>query len=144
MLTIKERRRLVSIFKVMDQDNDGYVTKQDIVEAYQSFFGKVPNIEVINSLFDYCDLDGSGTIELSEFVIGAIDERSVFTQERLATAFKYFDKDGSGEISASEIAECLAGQVDTFTDETARKMMKQVECNGEMSFYDFCRTIRRT
>lgn len=104
----------------------------------------MPNIEVINSLFDYCDLDGSGTIELSEFVIGAIDERSVFKQERLATAFKFFDKDGSGEISSDEIYECLGSQVETFTEDIAKKMMKQVDCPGEMSFYEFCRTIKRT
>ena len=57
-------------------------------------------------------MDKSGTIELSEFIIGTADERVVLTQERLATAFKYFDVDGGGDISAEEIHDRLGYRLD--------------------------------
>jgi Ca2+-binding EF-hand superfamily protein len=67
-------------------------------------------------------MDNSGRVELSEFMIGAVDERVVFTQERLATAFKYFDKDGGGDISAEEIHDRLGYRPD-ITAEIAESIM---------------------
>ena len=128
----------------MDRDNDGFLTEDDIVEAYQNFFGKVPDRRVIRSLFEQVDMDNSGTVEVSEFMIGAIDERVVFTQERLATAFKYFDKDGGGDISSDEIYERL-GCRDDFTQEVSDAIMREVETKeGELSFFDFCRIIKKS
>lgn len=89
-------------------------------------------------------MDNSGSVEVSEFMMGAVDERLVFTQERLATAFKYFDKDGGGDISSEEIQERL-GYRDDFTPEVSEAIMKQVETKeGELSFFDFCRIIKKS
>jgi Ca2+-binding EF-hand superfamily protein len=36
----------------MDRDNDGFLTENDIIKAYQNFFGKIPDKRVIRSLFE--------------------------------------------------------------------------------------------
>ena len=61
----------------------------------------------IEEMFDKVDLDKSGFIDYSEFVIASMNEKELLTNEKLQAAFKMFDKDGSGLISADEIKEVL-------------------------------------
>jgi calcium-dependent protein kinase len=51
-------------------------------------------------MFDSVDIDRSGYIDYSEFVIASMNEKQLLTNEKLQAAFKMFDKDGSGSISA--------------------------------------------
>ena len=56
------------------------------------------------------DLDGSGTIEYTEFLISALNPRSFLKASHYEKAFDYFDIDHSGDISYEEIAKFLEGQ----------------------------------
>ena len=49
------------------------------------------------------DINGNGTIDLTEFLIANMDLKRVLTKERLHTAFEMFDQDGSGTIEIEEI-----------------------------------------
>ncbi len=73
------------------------------MEGYESHFGKTMNQEEVDSLFSQVDIDGSGFIDYSEFVVASMNEKSLLTNEKLEAAFKMFDKDGSGLISTEEI-----------------------------------------
>ena len=46
-------------------------------------------------------------IEFSDFIVHAINEKSLQSSDRLATAFRYFDKDGSGDIAPEELVTGL-------------------------------------
>ena len=61
----------------------------------------------------------SESLEFSEFIVQAIDEKVLCSSERLATAFRYFDDDGGGTISAEEIVDGL-----NFND--ANKMNEEI------------------
>ena len=65
------------------------------------------NNDDVEKLFDSVDIDRSGFIDYSEFVVASMSEKQLLTNEKLAAAFKMFDKDGSGLISADEIREVL-------------------------------------
>ena len=43
-------------------------------------------------MFDSVDIDKSGYIDYSEFVIAAMNEKQLLTNEKLQSAFKMFDK----------------------------------------------------
>ena len=60
-------------------------------------------------MFSQVDTDQSGFIDYSEFVIAAMNAKTVTTKEKLEAAFNMFDKDGSGIITAD--AERSLGQV---------------------------------
>jgi Ca2+-binding EF-hand superfamily protein len=45
------------------------------LEGYEEHFGKQMNIEEIDSLFSQVDIDGSGFIDYSEFVIASMNEK---------------------------------------------------------------------
>ena len=58
-------------------------------------------------VFSQIDIDGSGTIDYTEFVAAAMEMEQLTTDTKLKKAFGLFDKDNSGLISADEIREVL-------------------------------------
>ena len=52
---------------------------------------------------DRIDADGSGEIDFSEWLIAAIDKKSIMTEENLKCIFSMFDKDGGGSITLDEL-----------------------------------------
>lgn len=86
-------------------------------------------------MFKEIDVDGSGTIEYSEFLMATMNESALISSEKLRAAFKMFDKDGSGTISKDEIKEALGGLDEKIVDD----IIKEVDQNGdgEISFEEF-------
>jgi calcium-dependent protein kinase len=48
--------------------------------------------EDVLKMFDAVDIDKSGFIDYSEFVVAAMNEKTLLTDEKLLSAFKMFDK----------------------------------------------------
>ena len=91
----------------MDEDGDGRLSKEEIMEGYEKFFGKTLNKEDVDKIFELVDLNQNKYIDFSEFVMSGLNEKQILTNEKLAAAFKMFDKDGSGMISIDEIKHVL-------------------------------------
>ena len=91
-------------------------------------------------MFDSVDTDRSGFIDYSEFVVAAMNENQLTTNEKMQAAFKMFDKDGSGIISGDEIREVLSfGGTNALSKEAVEAIIKQVDENGdgEISYEEF-------
>jgi len=114
---------LAKIFKAIDKNGDGKLSKQEIMEGYDLFFGKNLDQVDIEKMFDSVDIDKSGFIDYSEFVIASMNEKQLLTNEKLQAAFKMFDKDGSGLISSAEIKEVL-GFGKTLSEEAVMDIIK--------------------
>ena len=130
LLTKAEKENLAKIFKAIDKNGDGKLSKEEILEGYDLFFGKNLDKVDIEKMFDAVDIDRSGYIDYSEFVIATMNEKQLLTNEKLQSAFKMFDKDGSGLISAEEIKEVL-GFGKTLSEEAVNEIIKQVDENGD-------------
>ena len=122
LLTKTEKENLAKIFKAIDKNGDGKLSKEEILEGYDLFFGKHLDKDEVEKMFDAVDIDRSGFIDYSEFVIAAMNEKSLLTNEKLQSAFKMFDKDGSGLISAQEIKEVL-GFGKTLSEEAVNEIV---------------------
>ena len=144
LLSKNEKENLSKIFKKIDKNGDGQLSKEEILEGYDLFFGKTMEKEDVIKMFNSVDTDGSGFIEYSEFVVAAMNEKNVLTNEKLQAAFKMFDKDGSGLISPSEIKEVL-GFGQTLSEEAVNDIIKQVDENGdgEISFEEFAQMMKK-
>lgn len=66
-------------------------------------YGKEITQEALDKMFKQVDIDNSGSIDYSEFIIASMNETEMSGYKFLETAFKMFDKDGSGTISPDEI-----------------------------------------
>ena len=83
---------LGKIFKAIDKNGDGKLSKEEILDGYDKFFGKTAEKEDVLKMFDAVDIDRSGFIDYSEFVVAAMNEKALLTDEKLLAAFKMFDK----------------------------------------------------
>lgn len=123
LLSKAEKENLAKIFKALDKNGDGKLSKEEIFDGYEQFFGRALGREDVEAMFDAVDIDKSGYIDYSEFVIASINEKQLLTNDKLQAAFRMFDKDGSGLISAAEIKEVLSfGK--TMSEEAVNEIIK--------------------
>ena len=100
--------------------------------------------EEVEKVFHKVDIDGSGFIDYSEWVVATIDKEKLLTRDKLQAAFKLFDKDGGGTISADEVKDVLSsGQ--NLDDDVWAKVVAEADDdgNGEISFEEFCTMMQK-
>jgi calcium-dependent protein kinase len=90
----------------LDINGDGAISKQELTLGYKPVYGDMAEY-IVEKLFKQIDLDGSGEIDYSEWVMATINKEQLLTPEKLSQAFQMFDNDGGGTISADEFKEVL-------------------------------------
>jgi len=144
LLSKSEKDNLAKVFREFDKNGDGKLSMDEIKDGYLNHYGKVMSDDDVERMFAAVDTDNSGFIDYSEFVVAAMNEKNLVTNERLAAAFKMFDKDGSGIISSDEIKEVLGFGSD-LTADAVDKIIKEVDKNGdgEISFEEFVTMMKK-
>jgi calcium-dependent protein kinase len=83
LLTKEEKTETDKVFRAMDVNGTGILSKQELKEGYLNYYGTVMSDEEIDRMFDAVDTDGSGEIEYSEFVVATLGEKVLFTPAKL-------------------------------------------------------------
>jgi len=138
LLSKNEKEQIDKVFRAMDKNGDGVLTKEEIKHGYLEYFGRTLNDAEIDEMFKKVDADGSGAIDYSEFIVATMNEKNLLSNNKLQTAFKMFDKDGGGSISVEEIKQVLSfGK--SLDENVVQEIIKQVDGNGdgEISFEEF-------
>lgn len=144
LLSKDEREELARVFKKLDQNGDGKLSKDEIKDGYINHFGRLISDKEIDAMFDAVDTDQSGYIDYTEFVVASANEKAMMTSERLALAFKMFDKDNSGMITPSEIRQVLSASESKIPNQIIDAVIKQVDQNGDgqISLEEFTSLMR--
>lgn len=140
LLSKDERENLAKVFNAFDKDGDGKLSIQEVKDGYLEHYGKIMTEEEAQAMFVAVDTDKSGFIDYSEFVVAAMQQNTLTSQDKLQAAFRMFDKDGSGTITAEEIREVLQfGGTETLSQDALDAIIRQVDDNGdgEISFQEF-------
>ncbi|XP_055818931.1 calcium-dependent protein kinase 26-like [Solanum dulcamara] len=101
-LSEEEIAGLKEMFKMIDTDNSGQITFDELKIGFKKF-GTNLNESEIRDLMKAADIDNSGTIDYGEFVAAMLHANKIEKEDYLFAAFSYFDKDGSGYITADEL-----------------------------------------
>lgn len=107
LLKKDEKAHLARVFQSFDKDGNGKLDKEEVKNGYLEHYGQAMSDEEVDQMFKQVDIDNSGFIDYGEFVVAAMNEKSLTSNDRLQAAFKMFDKDDSGVISPDEIKEVL-------------------------------------
>lgn len=144
LISKQEKDDLARVFKAFDTNGDGKLSMDEVKTGYENHYGITMTDEEIERMFRSVDSDNSGFIDYSEFVVAAMNEKQLTSNDKLQAAFNMFDKDGSGVISSDEIKDVLGfgGNLDTKQIDA---IIKQVDDNGdgEISFEEFINMMRK-
>lgn len=127
LISKREREDLATVFRKLDKNSDGKLSKEEIKEGYHVHYGKLISDAEIDAMFKAVDTDNNGYIEYTEFVVAAMNEKALMTQERIKGAFNMFDKDRSGMISNAEIREVLGAQQNKLPQSVIDTIIKQID-----------------
>ncbi|CAI0556859.1 unnamed protein product [Linum tenue] len=95
---------LKELFKMIDTDNSGTITFEELKSGLQRVGSELMESE-IKALMEAADIDNSGTLDYGEFLAATLHLNKMEREENLAAAFAYFDKDGSGYITIDELQQ---------------------------------------
>lgn len=137
LLTKDEKESVDSIFRAMDVDCDGKLSRDEIKHSWNEHFGQDLGKEELETIFLQVDSDESGEIDYSEFVMATMNARNLVSEKRLEAAFRAFDKDGNGQISPEEVRAILGGGV--LDEKQVQKIIAQVDADGDgqVNFSEF-------
>ncbi|GAB2291658.1 Calcium-dependent protein kinase 5 [Dionaea muscipula] len=122
-LSEEEIAGLREMFKLMDTDNSGAITFEELKAGLRRYGSTLKDTE-IRDLMDAADIDNSGTIDYGEFIAATIHLNKLEREEHLVAAFRYFDKDGSGSITIDELQQACVeqGMSDVFLEDIIREV----------------------
>ncbi|XP_009625601.1 calcium-dependent protein kinase 1-like [Nicotiana tomentosiformis] len=103
-LSEEEIAGLKEMFKMIDTDNSGQITFEELKDGLKRFGSNLKESEIYD-LMQAADVDNSGTIDYGEFIAATLHMNKIERQDHLFAAFSYFDKDGSGYITADELQQ---------------------------------------
>lgn len=90
------------IFKELDTNNDGKLSRDELIQGYRTFYGEFAEEEA-SRIMAIADTDNSGEIDYSEWLVATANRKQLLSEEKLRAAFSFFDKDNSGSIEIKEL-----------------------------------------
>jgi len=133
LLSLQDTKDLREVFRLMDKNGDGRISKTELVEVYRETMPPSEAEKAVSEIMSRADTDGSGFMDYTEFLRASIDLKALLTEKLLAEVFSVFDRDGNGTITSQEIMKVLKGNsVGGEVDESVwNSIVAEVDRNGD-------------
>lgn len=137
-----EIHRLTAVFKMIDTNGDGKITKPELMQQYLKFVGEKQAFKIVDSVMEQVDLDQNGKIDYLEFLKACMNYKKNLSKENLLRVFGIFDQDDNGEITLDEIKSIL-GRQQQISDSELEDIIREVDKNndGKINLREFIRYI---
>ena len=134
-------QELREAFALFDVDKDGKITEVEL-SAVMKKLGTFTSDSDVKDMVRESDADKNGTIDFAEFSVMMTKHQRKLS---LMAAFKVYDKNGDGKITAAEMQAALKELGDKIPAETAAKMMKDADANGDgvIDYSEFCKMMQK-
>ncbi|URE26782.1 calcium-dependent protein kinase [Musa troglodytarum] len=137
-LSTEEVEDIKELFKMMDVDNDGIVSYEELKTGLAKSSSHLVESEV-QMLIEAVDATGKGTLDYGEFAAVSIHLQRMANDEHLRRAFSYFDKDENGYIEPEELQEALAEAGAADSIDVVNDILQEVDTDkdGRISYDEF-------
>lgn len=137
-LSVEEVEVIRDMFTLMDTDNDGKVTYEELKAGLRKVGSQLGEPE-IKLLMEVADVDGNGVLDYGEFVAVTIHLQRMENDEHFQRAFMFFDKDGNGFIDLTELQEALADESGETDADVVNEIMREVDTDkdGRINYDEF-------
>lgn len=125
----EEKDELLKTFKKLDLDQDGQLTPEELIIGYTAMMGEEEAKKEVDRIFKSIDVNNTGAIDFSEFLLATMNHKKVLSEERLAQVFKIFDSDNSGSISKQEIKDFFSMQ--DHSEGFVKELISEVDVDGD-------------
>ncbi|KAK4480918.1 hypothetical protein RD792_011776 [Penstemon davidsonii] len=142
-LSEEEIAGLKEMFKMIDVDNSGHITLEELKKGLERVGANLKDSEIVG-LMQAADVDNSGTIDYKEFVAAMLHLNKIQKEDHMYAAFSYFDKDGSGYITKSELQNACEqfGLGEAHIEEIIREVDK--DNDGRIDYNEFVAMMQDT
>ncbi|XP_062165631.1 calcium-dependent protein kinase 20-like [Alnus glutinosa] len=142
-LSEEEIAGLKEMFKMIDTDNSGQITLEELKNGLERV-GAILKDSEISGLMQAADIDNSGTIDYGEFIAAMLHLNQVQREDHLYAAFSYFDKDGSGYITPDELQQACEqfGLEDVHLEDIIREVDQ--DNDGRIDYSEFVAMMQDT
>lgn len=129
--------------KQIDRANEGVISYED----FCSVMGR-PESLFMKALYKAYDLDGSGTLEIREFLVVLSSYTTSSKTDKLKFSFMMFDEDGSGFLERDEFLGLLRANFHYETDQALEKKCNEAfqinhqPPDGKITYDAFMQTSR--
>ncbi|KAL0333559.1 UNVERIFIED_CONTAM: Calcium-dependent protein kinase [Sesamum angustifolium] len=141
-LSEEEIAGLREMFKMIDTDNSGHITFEELKAGLKRFGANLKESEIYD-LMKAADVDNSGTIDYGEFIAATLHLNKIEKEDHLFRAFSYFDKDGSGYITQDELQK--ACEEFGIEDVQLEEMIREADQNndGRIDYNEFVAMMQK-
>ncbi|KQK20828.1 calcium-dependent protein kinase 17 [Brachypodium distachyon] len=133
---------LKEMFKMLDTDNSGQITLEELKIGLHRVGANLKESEIA-TLMEAADIDNSGSIDYGEFLAATLHLNKVEREDNLFAAFSYFDKDGSGYITQDELEKACEefGIGDAHLDDIIRDIDQ--DNDGRIDYNEFVTMMQK-
>jgi len=133
----KEILELKAAFEAIDTDADGTISMREVHEALENMKLEIP--QDLQNIVTDLDFRGTGRINYSDFIAGALDERIYCREEVCWNAFKFFDQNNDGSISQEELKLVVVQKEIAELGCPVAALMEKIDANrdGKIQFSEF-------
>lgn len=145
LTTKQERDDMIEIFKKLDTDKNGTISREELIRCFQTLHGDSEDLDAeVEKIMHQVDINRSGEIDYNEFIMANLNRRKLLSQSRLEATFQTFDTDNSGTITAEELRNILS-KCQKFDDSMLDGIITEADQNGDgvIDLKEFIATMSR-
>eukprot|EP01022_Parablepharisma_sp_SALTPOND_P019739 TRINITY_DN3411_c0_g1_i1.p1 TRINITY_DN3411_c0_g1~~TRINITY_DN3411_c0_g1_i1.p1 ORF type:complete len:545 (-),score=58.97 TRINITY_DN3411_c0_g1_i1:101-1735(-) len=132
-----QEQPLRKLFSAFDTDDDGQISKDELVLGYKSLnmYEDAAEKEA-KEVIRHVDLNINGTIDYNEFLVANLKRQQISSERNLKEAFRFFDQKQKGYIDIEDLRRIFGG---ICSEEKLFTIVDDVDMNhdGKISFEEF-------
>jgi len=141
----KHLKDIHQVFRDMDSDGNGVLSSEEIARGLTKLSGSAVDAEKMKQIFKRMDVDGSNSIDYTEFCAAGLDQKTTSQDDVIWAAFKTFDLDNSGYITIENLQKVLnsADTKDVWSADVCKEVGAEIvakfdkDGDGRISFEDW-------